>query len=532
MDENLNSNTKPSEEVSAFGERDASYVNEAVQRLRGSGDVVVIESPNHALRDHYVKQILSLSFLEHPGLTVHRCKKERDSMVTRMNRLLDEKTGDSEKQINLGLSEIWLLDLQGSEDFDLLKLAKTLVGQFAQAGVCMLVSCSPVIAENPRFQRWSSRLDIPVWRFELPDTKAIKSFLAQESRMGAVNQARQLVNELESPYSSSIDPSRDDTVSESAPEDAVKDIMNSISQFNSRSSSPKKEPRESEFFINPKDLKEYQDQIFEEALENSEESVKPDPKSVDVKSTELSLYKMLLPIGFGFIVLSFSAFTLINNSGSESFEKVYTDLSAFISEQTKSIFSKEGYHEATHSQDETPELSMEAKNESLSENVVLIEHPERVIGTPKAEQVPKVLELTADQINLGSTRAQLNQSVSNKEVSLPNSQIEGAAKETESIVQQESEVQPLLSEIRASDYYAQLGAFSTEQSAQVWRRIRVSYLPNTLIVQKRRGLWAVVSGPYSSTEIAKQAFVDTEIEPYMVRGSDLKIETDQARGRL
>ena len=42
----------------------------------------------------------------------------------------------------------------------------------------------------------------------------------------------------------------------------------------------------------------------------------------------------------------------------------------------------------------------------------------------------------------------------------------------------------------------------------------------------------MVSGPYSSTEIAKQAFVDTEIEPYMVRGSDLKIETDQARGRL
>ena len=175
---------------------------------------------------------------------------------------------------------------------------------------------------------------------------------------------------------------------------------------------------------------------------------------------------------------------------------------------------------------------MEAKNESLSENVVLIEHPERVIETPKAEQAPKVLELTADQINLGSTRVKRNQSVSNKEVSLPNSQIEGAAKETESIVQQESEVQPLLSEIRASDYYAQLGAFSTEQSAQVWRRIRVSYLPKTLIVQKRRGLWAVVSGPYSSTEIAKQAFVDTEIEPYMVRGSDLKIETDQARGRL
>lgn len=532
MDEYLNSNTKPSEEVSAFGERDASYINEAAQRLRRSGDVVVIESPNHALRDHYVKQILSLSFLHHPGLTVHRCKKERDSMVNRMNQVLNAKTSASADKRNFNPSEIWLLDLQGSEDFDLLKLAQTLVGQFGEAGICMLVSCSSVIADNPRFKRWSSRLGIPVWRFELPDTKAMKAFLAQESRMGAVNQARLLVNELESLDTLSPDASQDETSSKSTAEEAVNDIMNSISQFNTGSSIPKKVYEEPDFIINPKDLKEYQDQLIAEALEGSEDSVKPDPKSVGVKLEEPSLYKMFLPIGFGFIIVIFAALALINDSEFDWFEKAAGDLSAFVNQKTKSLFSEGKYRQATISQNETPEFTSGEKNESGSENLVSPEYPEEIIKISKLEQEPKVVEATADRMDLERAPSILIQPERTEEDSASNSQIEGAAEESEVLVLKEAEVEPLVSAIRASDYYAQLGAFSTEESAQVWQKIRVNYLPETLVVQKRKGLWAVVSGPYSSRETAKQAFVGIEIEPYMVRGSDLKIEMDQFRGRL
>ena len=532
MDENLNSNTKPSEEVSAFGERDASYVNEAAQRLRRSGDVVVIESPNHALRDHYVKQILSLSFLHHPGLTVHRCKKERDSMVNRMNQVLNAKTSASADKRTLNPSEIWLLDLQGSEDFDLLKLAQTLVGQFGEAGICMLVSCSSVIADNPRFKRWSSRLGVPVWRFELPDTKAMKAFLAQESRMGAVNQARLLVNELESLDASSPDASQDEITSKSAAEEAVNDIMNSISQLDTGSSISKKVHQEPDFVINPKDLKEYQDQLIAEALESSEESVKPDPKSVGVKSAEPSLYRMFLPMGFGFIIVIFAALALINESEFDWFDKVAGDLSAFVNQKTKSFFSEGKYHQATVSHNETPDLTSGEKNEFGSENLISSEYPEEIIQISKLEKEPEGVEFTADQVDLERAPSIEIQSLRTEENSASTSQIEGTVEESEVLVLKEAEVEPLVSEIRALDYYAQLGAFSTEKSAQVWRRIRVNYLPETLVVQKRKGLWAVVSGPYSSRETAKQAFVGIEIEPYMVRGSDLKIEMSQFRGRL
>ena len=142
------------------------------------------------------------------------------------------------------------------------------------------------------------------------------------------------------------------------------------------------------------------------------------------------------------------------------------------------------------------------------------------------------MEATADRMDLERAPSILIQPERTEEDSASNSQIEGAAEESEVLVLKEAEVEPLVSAIRASDYYAQLGAFSTEESAQVWQKIRVNYLPETLVVQKRKGLWAVVSGPYSSRETAKQAFVGIEIEPYMVRGSDLKIEMDQFRGRL
>ena len=308
--------------------------------------------------------------------------------------------------------------------------------------------------------------------------------------------------------------------------------MNSISQFDTGSSISKKVYQEPDFVINPKDLKEYQDQLIAEALESSEESVKPDPKSVGVKSAEPSLYRMFLPMGFGFIIVIFAALALINESEFDWCDKVAGDLSAFVNQKTKSLFSEGKYHQATVSHNETPELTSGEKNELGSKNLVSPEYPEEIIQISKLEKEPKVLESTADQVDLERAPSIVIQSLRTEEDSASTSQIEGAVEESEVLVLKEAEVEPLVSEIRASDYYAQLGAFSTEKSAQVWRRIRVNYLPETLVVQKRKGLWAVVSGPYSSRETAKQAFVGIEIEPYMVRGSDLKIEMDQFRGRL
>ena len=76
MDKIIVSNLNRSEEVSSFGDRDASYIDSAVSALTKPGDVVIVEAQHRSLRDHYVKQILSLLFTAEPGVVVYRCKKE------------------------------------------------------------------------------------------------------------------------------------------------------------------------------------------------------------------------------------------------------------------------------------------------------------------------------------------------------------------------------------------------------------------------------------------------------------------------
>ena len=151
MDKIIVSNSTHREEVSSFGDRDARYVGAAVEALNKPGDIVVIEAQHRSLRDHYVKQILSVLFAASAGVVVNRCKKERDWMISAINQALIKNKVEGKDLSQSKLSEVWIVDLSSSEDFELLKLARTLVSQFEDAGVCLLVSCSPSITNQDNF---------------------------------------------------------------------------------------------------------------------------------------------------------------------------------------------------------------------------------------------------------------------------------------------------------------------------------------------------------------------------------------------
>ena len=78
MDKNIVPSLSRSEEVSAFGDMDAVYIDNAVRALKKPGDVVIIEAQHRSLRDHYVKQVLSQLMAVADNVVVNRCKKDRD----------------------------------------------------------------------------------------------------------------------------------------------------------------------------------------------------------------------------------------------------------------------------------------------------------------------------------------------------------------------------------------------------------------------------------------------------------------------
>jgi len=516
MDETLNTNVTQSKDVSAFGERDARRVGAAAERIQRAGDFVIIESQNRSLRDHYVKQILSLVFTNHPGLAVRRCKKERDWMIATLNAALEKKQAASDDEGSSNLSEIWVVDLNNSDDFELLKLAQTLVAQFAEGGVCMIVSCSGAVKDHPLFERWAARLAIPVWSFQVPDSGAIRTFLDQEAEAGAVNQARQLVSQLESALPKApVVLIEDSLLYERQPISKSPEISNPVLDMKTERVVPIK--AEKMLASEPESV------VFREKLKMASK-IKSGTKSIEVKTDFVSRVKL---VSFAAILLVVSVGTvslIINDSAINWVEKKISAIEfpawAVLS---KSIFTdgenlvvgtsplvKEPKKSAQVSSDLNDADSILKKvNEAVTSIGVNVPHGilklDQNVKRPVEPQLPVTaqLEMQFGLEDEGHGGGFLNAR-----------EQRGSAK----VIQKKVNPEP-----QKLGYFAQLAAFKSKSSANGWRRSRMSVLPATSLVEKKGGLWAVVSGPFDSKEAAERAFSQREIKIYVVEASDLKL---------
>jgi len=519
MDEILVPNLTRSEDISAFGERDARQVGAAAERIQRPGDFVIIESQNRSLRDHYVKQILSLVFASHSGLVVRRCKKERDWMIATINNALAKKKSSSDMKDSSSLTEVWVVDLHSSEDFDLVKLAQTLVAQFAEGGVCMIVSCSVAITDHPLFTRWAARLAIPVWSFELPDSEAMKTFLDQEADAGAVNQARLLVNELESVVLKlPVVTKEESSLSEHYSNRGLSQIVNPVAHLKAESvvSITGKEalaPLQGDKPLNEK---------RENAVRSKLAEVKPEIARNTMPIAKIVFFAgmiLLLSLGTVSVLINDSAIRWAEQKFLEiefpswkmllepSVKRVLIELSEITSEgeglKIDDRLPKNDKNSGLTGGKVYDEGAAIIKNE-LQELVELSGQKQEVLRTSRALpffQRPD-LAVNKDGIRNGSNSF------------LNTRGVEPSVKVLSEVVDRE---------LRPVEYFAQLAAFSSKSSAQGWRLSRSIVLPKTLVVEKNGGLWAVVSGPFSSEQAAKSAFLQKRIKVYVVKSNDLKL---------
>jgi hypothetical protein len=519
MDEILVPNLTRSEDVSAFGERDARHVGAAAERIQRPGDFVVIESQHRSLRDHYVKQILSLVFTNHPSLVVRRCKKDREWMISTINNALAKKKTSSNMERSSDLTEVWVVDLGSSEDFDLMKLAQTLVAQFAEGGVCMIVSCSLAVTDHPLFRRWAARLAIPVWSFELPDSDAMKLFLDQEADAGAVNQARQLVNELELAVVRPPVAIKEETFwSEHHPKVGLDVMTNSVVQLKAERIVP---------FAAKETLGPLQaGQSFNEELKKAAKSKLTEVKPEIVKNA-LPFAKIGLFASMIFLLSIGTVSVLINDSAIRWAEQKFLeiDLPKWETLVESSVNQKSiSLSEITSEEEGLKTDPQLLKNEMISEPTVVKVHEEEASINKNGLQV--MLDLGGQKPEV-SRVVRLSRSSQRPGLALEKDQ---KMKVSNSFVNTRR-VEPLvksLSEtvdrkLRPVDYFAQLAAFSSRSSAQMWRRSRSNILPKTSVVEKKGGLWAVVTGPFNSEKSAESAFSQKGISVYVVKGNDLKL---------
>ena len=76
--------------------------------------------------------------------------------------------------------------------------------------------------------------------------------------------------------------------------------------------------------------------------------------------------------------------------------------------------------------------------------------------------------------------------------------------------------------IDSTEYFAQIAAFSSKNSAFWWKTSKGEEFSDAFIVEKSSGLWAVVTGPYNSKELAKSSMEGRRNDVYVVPGRDIE----------
>ncbi len=515
MDKTNISNVIRNKEISSFGDRDAAYVSSAVEVLNKPGDIVVIEAELRSLRDHYVKQILSLFFAVAPNAVVNRCNKDRDWMITAINKSLLKKQVEVKSGSHPKLSEVWIVDISTREDFGLLKLTQTLISQFSDAGIGLLASCSPAIAGQDNFYRWSSRLNIPAWRFELPDAIAIDAFLEQEAEAGAINQARRLVEELRDEVGNNLEgklTGLDDG------EKITKEIDDNVAYLRNEGVSHHNEIQDKVNLGEPLldcradavALKHTQTRLFDR--------VKNWNVRGSIKVAICGLCLLVTSIVSVYVMVDDSFINRIHEHGFDTYAgKIKSYFGAFGMKDESGIIETEisgAEQNVTDLQDvktESIEFELEATTSNFIGPAVSLARSE----TGKIQQNDQDFDYGAEfvvteKINMNDLKEKVIS------VQLQN-------EELKSIVYGQTERnQDVTLQPPSTEYFAQLGAFGTKNAALGWQLIRSNGLPRTFVSEKPIGLWAVLSGPFESRELARDTFSNLGMNVFVITGSDIK----------
>ena len=517
MDKYVVPSLSHSEEVSAFGDLDARYIGNAVRAMKKPGDVVIVEAQHKALRDHYVKQVLSQLMAVSANIVVKRCKKDRDWMIAAINQAFAKNKVTGQAAASNSITEVWILELNSSEDFGMLKLAQTLVSQFEEAGIGVLVSCSSSITSQSEFVKWSNRAEIPFWHFEVPDSSAIDAFLEREAEMGAVNQARRLVDDLKF------------IESEGEEENVVTDLYSlKIQQAEVASLAiPSKEQAQTDGVLvningGPASVPGV----------NTTQKISADPEtrkssvkraSNGLFATRYNFSRALKAAAFGCLTLFLSAAAVLVISADrfhlDRLQGYVVDYSGRVSayffsaneaetpvEPISEVATK--MSDVASSNEESTEINS-VKSESVKTTLVSVPNP--LPETEKEISLPTV----SPAIQVSSSLP-----IREKEMVLTAGPTTQSAWKPDSKTSTTPVVQD---EVESIQYFAQIGAFKSKNSAAWWKISNGEEFSDTFIVEKSSGLWAVVTGPYDSKELAKSSMEGKRNEVYVVPGWDLKI---------
>ncbi len=184
-----------------FSPEDSDALDTCRRALTNGGSVVITAAGNESLLAHYTRVLLSQmpgqNTLDRRKLSVRRMPKDKDALLAALNRLLadlDFASVGAKKKVPT--AEIWLYELPGPSDSELIVTTAKMIRQFKAAGVSIIINSRQARPGSELLSKLSQRVRGTLVEFALPDKNSCIALAEKVAGTSDALQVNGLIKDL------------------------------------------------------------------------------------------------------------------------------------------------------------------------------------------------------------------------------------------------------------------------------------------------------------------------------------------------
>ena len=184
-----------------FSEEDEQTLLRCQAALAHAGNVVIASARHENLLAHYTRTMLAemnqASGFSDTKVAVKRMPKSSDGLLERLNEhLASMDIAALQSRRIVKTREVWLYELPGPSQSELLQMAAHMVRQFKAAGVSVIVHSRQARPDSPHLQKLAERLRAQHAVFQTPDEAQCKALAEAVKGRPEAGQVQQLIRSL------------------------------------------------------------------------------------------------------------------------------------------------------------------------------------------------------------------------------------------------------------------------------------------------------------------------------------------------
>ena len=181
-----------------FSDDDAETLASCQSHIALAGNVILASARHENLLAHYTRTLLAgLNEFAERSVAIRRMPKSSDGLLERLNEHLgnlDISALQTKRVVKT--REIWLYELPGPAESELLQMAAKMIGQFKAAGVSIVVHSRQARPDSPHLQKLARRMRAKPVVFQTPTEEQCKTLAEKARGCPEAAQINQLIRSL------------------------------------------------------------------------------------------------------------------------------------------------------------------------------------------------------------------------------------------------------------------------------------------------------------------------------------------------